>query len=107
MKAAMISADEEREAFTAYNDNLPFLFRHKEYLIVHSVPVQSIDKEIDSILKQLYLFESVMDRIRDRRKRVILRCRYALGMKVADIAFLMNMSNLSIMKESCIDPEDV
>ena len=107
---ASILTDEEREAMTAYNDNMicfPLLFRHKDFLTVHNVPVQNIDKEIDSILEQLFLFESVMDRIQDRRRRVILRCRYALGMKIANIAFLMNISNLSVIKESRIDLEDV
>lgn len=110
MKVPVILTAEEHDALIAYKDNivsLPLLFDHKDYLIAHEMPVQNIDNEIDLLLKQLHLFESIMDRIQDRRKRVIFRFRYALGMKIPDIAFIMNLSNQTIIKESRIDLKDL
>ena len=97
----MILTTEEQEAIICFSDNvklLPMMYNHIDFLTVHNIPVQKYEKEIDLILEQLYLFEKVMDRVLDRQLRVIMRCRYALGMKTDDIGFFMNISRNTILK---------
>ncbi len=89
------------EIVTNYRDNVfavYYLRQRIEWNLLHGLPVQSMEDEREQLIEKLMLFEEIMDRIEDRRARIVIIARYALGMNERDIAARLNLTSNTIGK---------
>ncbi len=89
----MIS-QEDRNIIEGFRDNV-FLLKavrdQIEWNQRHRLPVLELPAQAAQLMHDVAMFELAMDRIRDRRTRNIIRCRFGLGWPVWDIALAMEM----------------
>ena len=52
---------------------------------LHGLPEMNFPEQLKELKAELKRFEELLDRIQDRRTRVAMRCRYALGWNTRDI----------------------
>jgi DNA-directed RNA polymerase specialized sigma subunit len=58
----------------------------------HGQPVSDLQEQKHRLKENIIRFEDLIDSIQDRRARVILRCRFALGMTLPDVSAFMELS---------------
>ncbi len=63
----------------------------------HGLPELNLPEQLQELKKDLLFFEKILERIPDRRTRIVLRCRFALGWSWPDIADFMDMSMGTVM----------
>ena len=88
------------EIVTNYRDNVfavYYLHQRIEWKQRHGLPVLTMQEEKEQLMKRLLLFEEITDRIEDRRARIIVISRYALGRSVRDIAALLDLSSKTVI----------
>ncbi len=66
------------------------------WLQSHELPVLSLPIRAAQLLRDVTMFEEILDRIHDRRTRTIIRCRYALGMSLEEIAQAYRISRKTV-----------
>ena len=89
------------EIVTNYRNNVfavYYLRQRIEWNRQHGLPAEGMEDEKDQLMQKLMLFEEIMDRIEDRRARIIIISRYALGMNVREIAAYLNLSSKTIVE---------
>jgi len=64
----------------------------------HGLPIQSMLKQQGPLINELMRFEDIMDSISDRRIRIALCCRYALGMSERDTAAVMGLERNTVRR---------
>lgn len=65
----------------------------------HGLPVHSLADQADSLTRQLIRFEEIMQSLPDRLTRIVIRLRYAIGMNVPEISFLIDISAGTVMRK--------
>lgn len=85
----------DREIVTGYLANvwtISCLLHTIDWNQRHGLPLLNLPERVQELKRELNRFEDVLVRIPDRKIRIILRCRYALGWSVIDTAIYTDMS---------------
>ena len=64
--------------------------------IRHGLPVMNMSEQIRQLAADVMRFENVLDMITDRRARIMIRCRFALGMTERQTAEYMQVSHRTV-----------
>jgi DNA-directed RNA polymerase specialized sigma24 family protein len=91
----------DREIITEYHNTamaagsllLGMAWNHR-----HGLPVLDMPDRVRQLQTELVTFEKILSRITDRRTRVVLRCRYALGMSDRLTAEYMGLSIATVAR---------
>ena len=62
----------------------------------HGLPAMNFPELLKELKAELMRFEELLEQIPDRRTRVAMRCRYALGWNTRDISVFMNLDRNTI-----------
>ncbi len=92
----------ERDCIISYRDNVleyNAIARCIEWRNRYNLPLISLPDKKQQLMENIMRFEYLMDEIQNRRTRVILRCRYALGMSDAYIAYVMKVNRQTVYRE--------
>ena len=99
----------DRELILNYRDivlSINSINENIEWNERHNLPVLDLLEQARSLKRSLIRFEELLRMIPNRRDRIIIRCRYVLGLGEQDTADYMNISRgtvsricLSVLKD--------
>lgn len=58
---------------------------------LHGLPEMNFPEQLKELKAELKRFEELLDRIQDRRTRIAMRCRYALGWTTRETSVFMDL----------------
>lgn len=91
----------DRDIITGYHETVMvagLLLHGIEWNRLHGLPLQDLTERVQQMRRELFRFEMIMDAIRDRRTRNVIRCRYALGMTETETADFLGLSRGTIAR---------
>lgn len=64
----------------------------------HGLPLMELPELLEELKERVLRFDELLNRIPDRMARIVLRCRYALGMNASDTAVFTKLSCNTVSK---------
>lgn len=89
------------QTVTEYLNNVIELSLNRQWMewkYCLQLPVTAQAERAAQLKNELIRFDEIMDRIPDRSIRNVLGLRYALGISIADTAYIMDTSKISVIR---------